>query len=86
MERRMQWLGHLARMDNSRMPKRILFGRLRKPRPSHGVKLRWKDRVKKDMSSMKIYTRWYEGAQDRKRWYKKYQQKNQRTSGPTHCK
>ena len=72
MKRRMQWLGHLARMSNTRMPKQILFGRLKKVRPFHGVKMRWKGRVKKDMRSLKIYNHWFDRAQDRKGWHDLY--------------
>ena len=43
--RRMRWLGHVARVDDRRMPKQALFGRLSKATPFHGVKMRWKDRV-----------------------------------------
>ena len=51
MERQMQWLGHLARMEDHRMPIQALFRQLRKTRPFHGVKMRWKDRAKRDMTS-----------------------------------
>ena len=40
MLRQMRWLGYLAKMDGSRMPKKALFGRLSKARPFHGVKMR----------------------------------------------
>ena len=70
--RRMKWLGHVARMDDKRMPKQALFGHLSKARPFHGVRMRWKDRVKKDMASLPTInptSEWYRFAQDRKKWY-----------------
>ena len=35
--RRMRWLGHMATMADTRLPKQALFGRLRKARPFHGT-------------------------------------------------
>ena len=40
MLRQMRWLGHVAGMDDSRMPKQALFDHLSKARPFHRV---WKD-------------------------------------------
>ena len=39
---RLRWLGHVARMEDSRMPKQLLFGELERPRPRHGTKRRWR--------------------------------------------
>ena len=68
--RRMRWLGHMARMADTRLPKQALFGRLQKARPFHGTKLRWRDRVRrKDMALLVLRDRWYEMAQERDEWY-----------------
>ena len=40
MLRRIRWLGHVAGMDDSRMPIKVLFGRLSKARPFNAVKMR----------------------------------------------
>ena len=45
MLRCVRWQSHVPRMDKNRMPKRALFGRLRKMRPFHSVKLWWRDQI-----------------------------------------
>ena len=72
MLRRMQWLDHLARMPDARMPKQILFGQLQRSRPFHGMKMRWKHRVKKDMMALTVLSHWYIAAQDRRLWHNRY--------------
>ena len=57
----------MARIEDNRMLKQALFGRL--ARAFLGVKLRWKDRVKKNMTSMSVFGSWYRLAQDRKKCY-----------------
>ena len=39
-KRRLQWLGHLARMQDTRIPKTTFFGWLRHPRPQSGPRKR----------------------------------------------
>ena len=64
---RLRCLGHVARMDPCRLPKKLLFGELEKSRPRHGVKRRWRDLVLADIRAMGIED-WYTAAQDRREW------------------
>jgi hypothetical protein len=53
--RRLGWLGHLARMEENRIPRRIMFGELlRNNRPAGGPKQRWKDAVAGDLDKFGI--------------------------------
>ena len=59
--RRLEWLGHLARMDDTPMPKCLLFGQLPSVRPAHGPRKRWKDCVSVDLRNNQIVN-WYQTA------------------------
>ena len=62
--RRLQWLGHLARMDD-RIPRQLLFGALPSKRPPHG----WKDPVKHDLAAVSIgMNEWLDTADNRSEW------------------
>ena len=64
--RRLRWLGHLSRMEDDRLPKKMLFGWLPQCRPEHGTKLRWKDRVRQDLKKFKVVEdSWFPTSQDR---------------------
>ena len=63
---RLRWLGHLARMSDSRTPKHLLFGWFSQKRPNHGVKLHWRNKVRQDLKTFGIpETSWYVQAQER---------------------
>ena len=60
IKRRLEWLGHLARMSNKRIPKSALFGWLTQPRPRCGPKKRWRDAVSQDLKTISVgENNWY---------------------------
>ena len=67
LRRRLQWLGHVARMDESRLPKQFLFGWLGKAWPAHSPRRRWCDVVRDYLQSLHLYPSWYSLASDRSR-------------------
>ena len=55
LEQRLRWLGHVGRVDEERLPNRLLFGELNMKRPCHGAKKRWRDVVKVDLQAIGVY-------------------------------
>jgi len=72
---RLEWLGHVARMNDHRLPRVCLFGWLPQVRPFHGPKRRWRDVLKSDLRSLGISDGgWYDRARDREQWQQLYLQ------------
>ena len=62
-KRRLEWLGHVARMQDHRLPKSTLFGWLPQPRPRYGSRKRRRDVVRKDLKDIEVEeNEWYEEA------------------------
>ena len=60
---RLEWLGHLARNSDHRMPKSTLFGWLPQPRDRCGPKKRWRDMMRRDIKDIEISEEeWYDEA------------------------
>lgn len=80
---RLRWLGHVARMNDDRLPKRLLFGELLATRPRHGPRKRWRDVVSSDLTVLDLTaSSWYAAAQDRQSWRTLCQQKKDRIEEP----
>ena len=69
MERRLRWLGHVERMDNSRLPKCLLVCRPEEGKRSlGGQKRRWCDVVQDDLKSCHLLADWRQAASRREAW------------------
>ena len=75
-KRRLEWLGHLARMPDNRTPKVSLFSWLPEPRPQGGPPKRWRDVIRSDLKDMQIpEDTWYAKATtSREEWRNTYRE------------
>jgi GTP1/Obg family GTP-binding protein len=51
---RIRWLGHVERMEDNAMPKRMLKGRLYSKRKKGRPRVRWLDDVETDLKKMEV--------------------------------
>ena len=63
----LEWLGHVARMEDARLPRRLLFSSLPLPRPACGPRLRWKHVVSRHLVACGCRD-WFGLSTDRNRW------------------
>jgi hypothetical protein len=61
------WLGHIERMQETRMVKAILSWKPISKRPTGRPKTRWEDSIKKDIQTLKAQN-WKTLVQDGRRW------------------
>jgi len=64
---RISWLGHLERMEEDRMPKKIFTQELEGTRRRGRLRKRWKKEVERDLQVLGV-RRWRELVADRKKW------------------
>ena len=69
-QHRLRWAGHILRMEDTRLPKIMLFGELANgSRPRGRPKLRYRDQLKSTLNAAGIGHRsWEETARDRPAW------------------
>jgi hypothetical protein len=65
--RRISWIGHVERMEYSRMPKRVMREKIYTRRKRGRPKVRWLDDVQEELRGMGIEG-WRRKAQDRDQW------------------
>jgi len=61
------WLGHLERMEEDRMPKKIFTQELERTRRRGRPRKRWKEEVEREFQVLGV-RRWRELVADRKKW------------------
>ena len=66
----LRWTGHVTRMPDERLPKKVLYGKLQEGKRSEGgQKKRYKDTLKASLKDFNIPTEsWEQAAQDRTKW------------------
>jgi hypothetical protein len=65
--RRIRWIGHVERMEGSRIPKRVMREKIYSKRRRGRPNARWLDGVQEDLRAMGIEG-WRGEAQDRDLW------------------
>ena len=67
---RLRWAGHVARMSDERLPKKILFGELQQGKHFQGgQKKRFKSTLNASLKAFNIsHDTWEQSAQDRAAW------------------
>jgi hypothetical protein len=64
---RLGWLGHIERMQETRMVKAIHSWKPISRRPIGRPQIRWEDDVRKDIQKLKV-PNWNTPVQERRRW------------------
>ena len=63
--RRLRWVGHIIRMEDERIPKKVLDGKLNNTRPVGKPRTRWEDITWRDTSQILGIQGWKRQAEDR---------------------
>ena len=66
--RRLEWAGHIRRMEEERIPKKILNGNFHTTRPVGRPRTRWADMVQRDALQLLGIRGWSRRATNRDEW------------------
>jgi hypothetical protein len=64
---RLEWIGHVERIDRGRTVKKVFWSKPEESRRRGGPRLRWLEDAGKDLWEMKV-TRWRQETVDREVW------------------
>jgi len=64
---RIRWLGHVERMQDTEIPKKMLYGKLYATRRRGKPRMRWVDDVSMDLRKMGV-NEWRDRARNREAW------------------
>ena len=66
--RRLGWAGHIIRMEEERIPKKVLNGDFYTTRPVGGPRTRWADVIQKDALQLLGVRGWKRRAENKDEW------------------
>jgi hypothetical protein len=66
---RLPWFGHVQRMEENSIPKRVLYVNLETTRPRGRPRNRWQDEVRED-GRIVVGEKWQEKVYNREEWKK----------------
>jgi hypothetical protein len=64
---KIRWLGHIERMQDTAIPKKVLYGKLYATRRRERPKMRWLDDVSMDLRKMGV-NKWRDRARNQEVW------------------
>jgi hypothetical protein len=69
---RLRWAGHVRRMDDNRLPKKVLFGEIKGGSKGRGrQKKNWMNCVEEDCAKANVvFSKWTGDAKERVKWQK----------------
>jgi len=66
--RRLGWAGQIVRMEEERIPKKVLNGNFHTTRPVGRPRIRWADVVRRDILQQLRIREWRSRAENRNEW------------------
>jgi hypothetical protein len=66
--RRLEWAGHIIRMDKETIPKKVLNGNFHTTRPVGRSRTRWADVIQRDALQLQGIRGWRRKAENRDEW------------------